>query len=93
MKFKEFIEKFKNKTTELINFFEKQKKLTGAEKKAQVDFAIKNWVEDILQGSDLNFIIKFILKKYVLNNIPVITQSIFDLIKIRIEGITEEKAV
>ena len=89
MKFKEFIKEFVNKTKNLIQVFEEYSHLSGAEKKAQVDFRIKNWVEEVIDNSKINFLIKFILKTYILNNIPEITQTIFDLVKTRVQGITE----
>lgn len=63
--------------------------LTGQEKKERLDHTITTYVENMLTGIKLNFIFKFVLKKLLIPNIPFITQAIFDLIKAKIEGITE----
>lgn len=92
MKFKEFITELKDKTKNLIQIYENYKDLTGEQKKQRVDYQVKSWIETQLITTKLNVFVKFIIKTYILNHIPDITQAIFDLIKLRIQGITEEKA-
>lgn len=92
MKFKEFVKTFVNTTKITIANLETYKELTGVAKKAQLDLTITNWVNVFLKDEKLNVFVKWIIKTFVIKNIPDITQAIFDLIKSRVEGITAEKA-
>ena len=89
MKFKEFIKTFADTTKITIANLETYKELTGETKKAQLDLTITNWVNVFLEGNNLNVIAKWVIKTFVIKNIPAITQAIFDLIKSRVEGITK----
>lgn len=66
-----------------------EQELENAEKKAILDRAIKGWLIPLLATTKMGFITKFILDRFVIANIPVITQAIYDLIKSRIEGVTK----
>lgn len=81
---KEFAEKAKNKIAELV-----QSNLSGAEKKQMLDEKMTKWAEELLNTAKINVLIKQAVKQFVIKNIPVITQAIFDLIKSRVAGITE----
>lgn len=62
--------------------------LGNKEKKDALDRAIKGYLVPLLATARVGFITKFILEKFVLDNVPVFTQAIYDLIKSRIEGVT-----
>lgn len=66
-----------------------KKELNNKEKKAALDKAITGYLIPLLATAKLGFITKFILEKFVLDNVPVITQAIYDLLKARINGVTE----
>lgn len=89
MKFKEFITNFVTETKYYIEKYEQYKELSGVQKKARVDDIIKSYIENTIDTIGLNFVAKFIIKKLLIENIPVITQCIFDLIKAKVEGITK----
>lgn len=89
MNIKEFIAEFAQKTKNLITVYEQYQELTGAEKKNKVDEIITSWVQRALDSCRLNLITKYIIKTFVIKNIPAITQAVFDLIKTRVKGITE----
>jgi len=89
MQIKEFIETFATKTKGMIAWLEGYKELSNEEKKRRLDVQISEWVELTIDSIGLNFIFKFALKKILINNIPTITQAIFDLVKVKVEGITE----
>lgn len=63
--------------------------LDNAEKKNALDRAIRGYLVPLLATSKMSFVTKFIFNKFVIDNIPVITQAIYDLIKARIKGVTE----
>ena len=89
MKFKEFIEQFKEKTQRVIGALGVY--LKGEEKKARLDETMTKWtIEQVEANSKIKVIYKFIIKKFIIPQIPYITQMIFDLIKVRVEGITQE---
>ena len=89
MKFKEFIQTVVTETKHYIEKYEQIKELNGKQKKARVDEVITEYVEATIDNLGLNFIARFIVKKILIENIPTITQCIFDLIKSKVEGITK----
>lgn len=64
--------------------------LTNAAKKESLDLAVENYIKDIVNAVTPNFIIRWVVNKFLLPNIPVLTQQIFDLLKAKIYGITKE---
>lgn len=90
MKFKEFVIDFAAKAKNYIGYYEEFKELTGEEKKLRVDKKMADFALNILKNASLNVFLKFIIKNYIIKNIPAITQAIFDLIKAQIKGITEK---
>lgn len=90
MNFKELLNKFVGITKAYIKYYEQLKELTGSERKKLLDKKMKEFLEKFLNEVPMNFILKFIVKNYIIKNIPAITQAIFDLIKSRIAGITEK---
>lgn len=80
----EFAEKTKNKIAELA-----QTQLTGAEKKQRLDEKMTKWAEELLAKTKMNMFLKQAVKQFIISSIPVITQAIFDLLKAKINGITE----
>ena len=71
------------------------KDLSGEQKKAILDERIANQVvllfaEFLPTKNPVLFIVKKIVLNYLLDNISVITQAIYNLIKLRVKGITED---
>lgn len=89
MKFKTFIEDFANVAKKYIEKYEECKDLTGEEKKARLDDIVKNYVLVAIDNIPLNFIVKIVIKRVIVENIPFITQAIYNLLKARIKGITQ----
>lgn len=89
MKIKEFIEEFVLCTKNNIEQYEKIENFSGKDKKIRLDEIITNFANSTIDKIKMNFVIKMIFKKILIENIPYITQVIFDLIKIKIEGITK----
>ena len=89
MKLKDFIQEFTQNTKGYIEKYEQYKDLTGEQKKARVDSLIYKYVDGVIDNIGLNFIFKFVIKKLLLENIPILTQLIFDLIKTKVDGITK----
>lgn len=65
------------------------KQLTNVQKKRQLDNAITMFIVSTLDGAKIGWITKIIIEKFVLNNIPVITQAVYDLLKDKIKGVTK----
>lgn len=93
MKFKEFIKDFTKTAKGYIAYYETIKDLTGEEKKLRLDKKMCDYAELILSQIKINPILTFIIKNFIIKNIPAITQAVFDLIKTSVKGITEENAV
>lgn len=91
MNFKEFIKNVADETRHYIEKYEQYKDLTGEDKKNRVDDIIKTYIENTIDTIGLNFIVKFMVKKLLIENIPVITQCIFDLITASVAGVTKNE--
>ena len=89
MEVKVFIKNVVANTKNYIEKFEEYKELTGEQKKARVDDIIKEYIEATIDTIGLNFIFKFVIKKVLIDNLPIITQAIFDLLKAKVDGITK----
>ena len=89
MKIKTFIENLTSTAKKYIEKYEEYKDLTGEDKKRRLDAIIVEYIEGNIDTIGLNFIAKFFIKNILLQNVPYITQAIFNLIKARIKGITE----
>ena len=89
MNFKNFIKVFAEKSKNIIAYLEGFTELSGEAKKKKLDDEMVRWAEHLLEGAKISLITKFIIRKFVINAIPVITQAIFDLIKAKVKGITE----
>lgn len=66
-----------------------QKELDNKTKKEKLDKAITVYLNTLLIGVKTNLITKWVIERYVINNIPVITQAIYDLLKDKIKGVTK----
>lgn len=88
MKFSEFIDRFFSKTKKDIVELA-QTELSNENKKLSLDHTITEFFIQAVEGLSVNVLLKLILKKMFLPVIPLITQWIFDLLKAKIEGITE----
>ena len=88
MKFKDFIQDFeivtKNKIAELA-----MQALTNTEKKARLDDYLLEYLQNILGVFKPNLILRFIISKYVIPNVPTLTQTVYNLLKTRIEEIRQ----
>lgn len=83
-----FITLAQDKITELA-----KTELENKAKKAKLDEAITTFIETtLLDKSALNFFVKLAIKKLVIPHIAELTQIVFDLLKARIEKVTEEPA-
>lgn len=89
MSVKEFIRNIATEAKFYIEKYEQIKELNGKQKKARVDEVITEYIETTIDKIGLNFVAKFIIKKLLIENVPTITQCIFDLIKSKVEGITK----
>lgn len=89
MEIKEVIEKFAARTKNVIAELAEQKFLTGAEKKAKLDEKMTIWAEKQLEEAKMNVLLKQAVKQFVIKNIPVITQAVFNLIAAKIAGVTK----
>ena len=88
-KFKDFIDGFKQISQIYIEKYENIKSLSPTKKKAKLDDMVFQYTTLAIDNLGMNLISKAIIKKFILKNIPHITQAIFDLIKINIQGITK----
>ena len=84
MVLKEFVNQTK---INIINLT--KEKLNNEEKKNKLDTIIEKWLDNLLLGAKLNLITKFLIKNYVIKNIPILTQIVYDLIKSKIDGVTK----
>lgn len=89
MKIKEYIKNIATEAKFYIEKYEQLKELNGKQKKARVDEVVTEYIEATVDKIGLNFVAKFIIKKLLIENVPTITQCIFDLIKAKVEGITK----
>lgn len=89
MDLKSFIQNLAANTKNYIEKFEQYQELTGEQKKQRLDEIIEDYIEVAIDSIKMNVVFKYVLKKLLLANVPVITQVIFDLIKTKIEGITK----
>lgn len=89
MHIKTFIKDFVQNTKGYIEKYEQYKELSGEDKKKRVDVLITDYVQAVIDNVGMNFVFKFVLKKLLLENIPTLTQLIFDLIKTKVDGITK----
>ena len=76
---------FQLTTAKILEYVNKE--LEGQEKKAQVDAFVTTWLTDAV--SKLGVVQQFLITQYVIPTVPVITQSVYDCIKQKVEGLTE----
>lgn len=81
---KTFITKFVAKTKNVIIELEKFSTLTNEDKKETLDSQITLWVQEAINVLPVNVFCKWIIKKYLVENIPILTQAIFDLLKSKV---------
>ena len=75
-------------TRKLIIKYESVKDLQGHQKKDRVDAIVIEEIKEAIKQKGCPLLFRFLINKYVLKNIPDITQKIFDLIKDNVQGIT-----
>ncbi len=86
--FKNFIAGVLETSKKIIAEVEKTKDLTGEEKKKRLDDAIIVFIQANI--SKYHFFVRFAINKLVIPYVADFTQAIFDLLKARIKGVTEE---
>ena len=89
MDIKTFIQNLATNAKNYIEKLQQYEELSGEEKKERLDEIIEEYIEVAIDSIKMNVVFKYVLKKLLLANVPVITQVIFDLIKTKIEGITK----
>lgn len=67
--------------------------LSNEQKKEALDAYIRKWATDKLKEVSINVFLKWIIEKYVIGNIEIITQLIFDLLKASIHNLTKKEVV
>ena len=89
MNIKEFIKNIAVLTkTKIIDLANEQ--ISNIEKKERLDITITEYIEKISSKLDINFFVRLVLKQLLLPNVSIITQIIFDFIKVNIKGITAQ---
>lgn len=72
-----------------------QKELDNKEKKEKLDKAIRGWLIPLIETVTFkvpfvpDFIVKYVFNKFILDNIPVLTQAVYDLLKDKVKGVTK----
>ena len=89
MNIKDYIKNIATEAKFYIEKYEQLKELNGKQKKARVDEVVTEYIEATIDKIGLNFVAKFVIKKVLIDNVPTITQCVFDLIKAKVEGITK----
>lgn len=82
--FNGFVETAKEQITELVN-----EEIENKEKKNKLDVVITEFAETTLAKAKLNIFVKLAIKKLVIPHIACITQTIYDLLKAKITGVTD----
>lgn len=90
MTFKNFVENFVTtaqiQICNLVNV-----ELDNVVKKDILDRKVTEWTVTTLENLPLNILAKWVIKKYLIPNIPAITQIIFNLLKERITNLTRKE--
>ena len=89
MNAKDFVIQFGSEIKKYIAYYENFKELEGAKKRDRVVDVLEEWIEKNFANLPINPVIGYIVKKVVLAVLPHIVQVAFDLIKSKVEGITE----
>lgn len=61
------------------------------EKKEALDNYVENWATEKLKTCAFSAITKWLIQKYLIGNIGIITQLIFDLLKANIKNLTKKE--
>lgn len=88
MDLKQFIENIVNIAKTKITYLA-ETKLDNIDKKTRLDEAIVNYIQLYMDKVSVNFFVKAILKRVLIPLVPTLTQIIFDLIKTKVQGITQ----
>ena len=83
--FNGFVNTAKEQIKELAN-----EEIENTEKKAKLDTAIGVFIETTLAKAKLNIFVKLCIKKLVIPHVAEITQVVYDLLKAKINGVTDE---
>lgn len=76
-----------SRAKELIVEYSTKIEMTGAEKKVQVDKKLIEWIKENFKTS--NSIVKWLINNLLIPVLPIITQNIYDLIKLFVKNITK----
>lgn len=66
-----------------------KKELENTTKKEKLDKAVTTYIVALLAGAKVNLITKWVIEHYIIKNIPVLTQAVYDLLKDKVKGITK----
>lgn len=91
--FKTFITQLVNITQSKIAYLQTFSQLSNEEKKAKLDDFITAWAETQVKNLPLNMFERWIINKFLIKNIPTVTQLVFDLLKNFVVGLTKVKEV
>lgn len=86
---KEFIKQFVEVAKDKIAYLQKLSQLTNEEKKARLDGYLVEFAEKGLNQLPLGIVSKWAIKKFIIANIPTITQMIFDLLKAKFDEVVK----
>ena len=77
----------KGETNFAVTFIFMEETMKNKTKKEKLDRALTAYLDTLLVGVKVNLITKWVIDRYVIKNIPIITQAIYDLLKAKVKGL------
>ncbi len=84
--FKGLVGRTQDKITELVDA-----NLSNSDKKEVLDTTIRNWATEKLKDLSINVVAKWLIQKYLIGNIGIFTQLVFDLLKASVNNLTKKE--
>ncbi len=84
--FKGLVGRTQDKITELVDA-----NLPNSDKKEVLDTTIRNWATEKLKDLSINVVAKWLIQKYLIGNIGIFTQLVFDLLKASVNNLTKKE--
>lgn len=84
--FKGLVGRTQDKITELVDT-----NLSNSDKKEVLDTTIRNWATEKLKDLSINVVAKWLIQKYLIGNIGIFTQLVFDLLKASVNNLTKKE--
>lgn len=84
--FKGLVGRTQEKITELVDA-----NLSNSDKKEVLDTTIRNWATEKLKDLSINVVAKWLIQKYLIGNIGIFTQLVFDLLKASVNNLTKKE--